>query len=269
MFILIICNENEIRLFGLKRSGNHPIVVWVAAQYSQPVYFLNNITHFTDPFETHYDWRQLDNCVYIKEKSLETRRLEKKQCLFYSYEDMDISLLRNKPLLKDKETKLGKSGKEYDLLLIRDPFNLMASRYEKSKIDPKMEATPEILSLWKIYAREYIGQTNYLKHKITINFNQWFTDIEYRKSLSKQLNLKFSDKGLNIISESGEGSSFEGRAYDGKAQLMKMNDRWKFFEKDKKFISFFDDPELFKLSKLIFRDSIKEAISFFRGENGN
>lgn len=256
----MIRNETEIRLFGLKRSGNHPIVVWITAQYPKPVYFLNNIAHFTDPFVTHYDWRQLPNCVYIKKKSLEIRRLENKQCLFYSYEDMDISLLKDKPLLEDKEAKLGKSGREYNLLLIRDPFNLMASRYEKHKIDSRMEATPKTLNLWKVYAKEYLGQTNYLKHKAIINFNQWFTDIEYRKNLSKQLDLNFSDKGLDIIPETGEGSSFEGRAYDGKAQQMKMNDRWRFLIKNKQFISLFNDLEIFKLSKLIFKDSIKEAL---------
>ena len=261
----MIRNESEIRLFGMKRSGNHPIVVWITAQYSKPVHFLNNILHFTDPFVTHYDWRQLHNCVYIKGKPLGVRRTEKKQCLFISYEDLNLSLLNDQPILKDKENLLGKSGKEYNLLLIRDPFNMMASRFEKHKIYPEMEATTKSLEIWKVYAKEYLSWTNYLKNKITINFNEWFSDVDYRKTISKQLGLPFSDKGLNIVPESGEGSSFEGKAYDGKAQQMKMNERWKYLIKDKDYLALFKDPEIIMFSKFIFND-IPEAIAFFESK---
>lgn len=38
-----------------------------------------------------------------------------------------------------------------------------------------------MIDLWIDYAKEYLGETNYLKHnKICINYNQWFADVEYQ-----------------------------------------------------------------------------------------
>ena len=85
-----------------------------------------------------------------------------------------------------------------------------------------------------------------------INFNAWFVSQDYRKNLSKSLGLKFNDKGLNIVPETGEGSSFDHRKFDGKAQKMKILDRWKVLKDKSGFRSLFRDPEIWKLSEKIF-----------------
>jgi len=51
-----------------------------------------------------------------------------------------------------------------------------------------------------------------------------------RKKIAEQLDLKFSDKGLNVVMPIGrgrKGSSFDSLKCNGKAQSMKVLDRWK------------------------------------------
>ena len=63
-----------------------------------------------------------------------------------------------------------------------------------------------------------------------MKFDDWFANKTYRKKIAEQLNLNFSDAGLNTIMPMGwgkKGSSFDKMEYDGNAQKMKVLDRWK------------------------------------------
>ncbi|MEJ2249410.1 MAG: hypothetical protein P8Y70_11995 [Candidatus Lokiarchaeota archaeon] len=254
-------NEYEIRLFGMRRSGNHAIVVWIANHFSKPIMFLNNIQQFSDPYLSNYDRRVLDNCINFWERPIELNRYMKKSCLLFSYENFDLRLLKDKELIPNKELRIGTSGRIYNILIIRDPFNLLASRIKSNDLKYKKDTLndPEwilkyrsFLKLWKIHAKEFTGITNYLGFKIKINYNKWFKDKIYRKSISKSLNLEFTDKGLNLVPKTGGGSSFNGRIYNGSAQNMKIETRWKNFSDNLTFKKLLDDPEIWNLSEKIF-----------------
>ena len=109
-----------------------------------------------------------------------------------------------------------------------------------------------IVDLWIDYAKEYLGETNYLKHnKVCINYNQWFADIEYRREIAEKLQVKFSDAGIDKVTVFGGGSSFEGKQFDGKATSMDVLNRWHKFCDYPQYKQFFNE-EVLKYSEKIF-----------------
>ncbi len=143
----------------------------------------------------------------------------------------------------------GNSRESDSLIILRDPYNTFASWFQKN-----WRVTPEIIKLWKSYAYEFMGITNHLKSpKISVSFNQWFSDRSYRQRLADSLGLRFTDRNLNSVSFHGSGSSFDEQSLNEKAQEMKILNRFHNYLGDAKFLQIFEnDPELDKLSKDIF-----------------
>jgi hypothetical protein len=129
-------NFLEIRAYGLMRSGNHAIIEWIQNQFSGEVTcFLNNVKHGEyDPF-SYYEQMVLTGVE--NREDAETLRMMKKRLLVYSYEDRreletaNINFYESVFQLgfeKKRLTYLGPSKHRFDLLVIRDPFNFLASR---------------------------------------------------------------------------------------------------------------------------------------------
>jgi len=242
-----IVNQKEIRVVGLKRSGNHAIINWIRKQHHGEVWHLNKIPVKRNPYRFLYEH-------YPKEKLKQEAKgnFTKKDCLIYSYEDHALEQITNKGFESKAELYLGKSASKYDLLILRDPFNLLASRFKKGYIKVKC---PDItlVELWISYAKEYLGETNLLKSKkICVNYNQWFSDVNYRRQLAEQLNVKFSDAGFNDVKGQGGGSSFDGLTFRGKAAEMDVLNRWKVFADDPQYRKLIDNVELRDYSERIF-----------------
>ncbi|NET05472.1 MAG: hypothetical protein F6K16_12315 [Symploca sp. SIO2B6] len=175
-----------------------------------------------------------------------------KDCLIYSYEDWGIKQITDQKIEKKHDLYWGKSGLRHDLLILRDPFNTLASRLKNDFIEVK-SPNQTFMELWLAYAKEYLGETNYLKNnKVCVNYNRWFLDMNYREKIASQLNLDFSDAGINQVKAQGGGSSFEGREFDGKAVQMKVLDRWKVFAEDPRYLKLLDNEEVLEYSKRIF-----------------
>jgi len=181
----------------------------------------------------------------------------KKDCLIYGYEEKDLKDVFHEYFEKKHDIWIGKSLKRYDVLILRDPFNTFASKLKRGKLDhyslTKPEEKAKLISLWKSYAKEYLGITHYLRHdKSIINYNRWFSDVDYRKNLAQKLGLKFTDKNFNKISRVGGGDAFNGLKFDGQAHKMKVLERWKHFTDHKLYRNIFKDRELVELSNKIF-----------------
>jgi hypothetical protein len=144
------------------------------------------------------------------------------------------------------------------VLILRDPFNCFASRL----IHPWKQGLPHTDAergyhiakrLWKNYAREFTNRTNLIRHnKLTISFNRWFVDPQYRADLARRLGVKFTDEGTRVVTPYGGGSSFDGVRYDGRAEQMSVLERWKVVQNDPRFRMAFQDEELLELSQEIF-----------------
>lgn len=249
-----VINYKEMRVLGLRRSGNHAIIHWMEKQETGNVRHLNNIRVNRNPYREKYE----DLLRKNKTKDIEWWRqeakgfFEKKDCLIHSYEDYSLEQITNPVFELKHDLYFGKSQDKYDILILRDPFNLLASRIKKNYRGVNDKNKTDI-DVWIDYAKEYLGETNLLKNqKICINYNQWFADVDYRREIASQLNLEFSDTGINTVSRRGDGSSFEGREYHGKARNMDVCSRWKYFADDPSYRRLFNNQELLEYSQQIF-----------------
>jgi len=288
-----IKNKCEIKVVGLRRSGNHAIINWIMAQCFGTVCFLNDIDPDGNPFLS-YQGKKLKGRkkrsllsgdrlkLYIMGGGLfnplrafggEGRKLCKKltsftlaalnkDFLLYSYENRPLKEIAQGKVEKFHDRSLGKSLHRFDILVLRDPFNMVASmlkKTDKTELKKYREAsiTNARLDLWKEYAREFLGLTNYLtNNKLVISFNKWTVNRQYRRSLAEKIGLKFTDHSMSSVSEFGKGSSFDGLKFNGQADKMKVLERWKEFETDEFYKNIFQDEEVAALSKEIFGDII-------------
>jgi hypothetical protein len=204
-----------------------------------------------DNFYDQNSKQKLNNTSYFQEI---IGNFSMKKFLLYNIEDILPSRLNNNDLEKHHDSWVGRSREIFDVLIIRDPFNLFASRLKAGDVLTGIDNVDEIKSLWKYYAKEYLDETNFLsQNKITINFNQWFSSSHYRNVLADKLRLEFTDRGLEAV-RFGSWSSFDGSKFDGRAQEMQVLQRWKDFSDHFFYKMIFDDKELLDLSEKIFGD---------------
>ncbi|MGK7950711.1 MAG: hypothetical protein AB4368_18515 [Xenococcaceae cyanobacterium] len=244
-----IVNQKEIRVVGLRRSGNHAVINWINKQESGYVSHLNNIVPKCNPYRLLYRH-------YPKERLREESwgYFRPKDCLIYSYEDYCLKQITDRQFENKHDLYLGKSKIRYDVLILRDPFNLLASRI-KSNMLPVKNKYLSLSELWINYAKEFLQETNYLQNnKVCINYNRWVSDKNYRHQIADSLQLNFTDAGFDEVRGYGGGSSFDGRDFHGLASNMDVNNRWKNITDHPKYHQFLANEQLMSYSQKIFGD---------------
>ncbi|MGB7785066.1 MAG: hypothetical protein WBL27_03095 [Salinimicrobium sp.] len=265
--------QREIRFTGLSRSGNHAIINWVIKQLNGSYCFLN----CTEPKHNPYlSARPLNRAGDVLETNIGDLDLQaeqqgnfsKKSHLLYSHEDCFLGPLHHKVFRTNHNSWVGKSEKFNDVLILRDPFNLFASRIKSGLIAGHYThhgARPiSLITLRRIYkqhARAFLGDRNFLRNKILINYNLWASSAEYRRQLAQELEINFSDEGFEEVAQVAGGSSFDGIKLSGKASSMKLHSRWESYAEKEHFWDLFDD-ELVELSSRIFGEIA--PIEFYR-----
>jgi hypothetical protein len=138
------------------------------------------------------------------------------------------------------------------VIILRDPFNLFASRI-KGGFPHVKSSRYNLIDYWLFYAKEFLNETNYLKYqKVAVNYNLWASVPSYRREIAQQLGLTFTDEGIQRVSGMGGGSSFDERKFDGQAQAMKTDERWRYYLEDDFYKSLFKNQELLDYSRQIF-----------------
>lgn len=269
-----VVNKNEFRVVGMSRSGNHAIINWIISQLQGRYCFLNCAEPKTNPFFTARPLEQDKTYrVNYQDFDLEAERrgdFSKKDYLIHSYEDCFLGMLNNKAFDEQHDSFLGPSRRKEDIIILRDPFNLFASRKKSGLFNRKKGAknkpvTPlTAVRIWKQHAREAIGEKKYLRHKRTfINYNLWTYDYGYRKNIAAALGLHFTDTGIEDVSSCAGGSSFDGLKFTNQAKSMKVLERWKHYADDPDYINIFDD-EMISLSNKIFGHIPDEELLTFQ-----
>lgn len=251
-------NQRAIRVIGLRRTGNHAIMHWLEKQHTGDVFHLNNVKAGDNPYRyksenlaKHHPEHQHMSAVYRRQSRGEYIQ---RDCLLYSYEDWGLEKITHSRFERHHDLYLGRSQKRYDVLILRDPFNLMASRL-KNNYMPVKSKRRTAMELWLQYAKEFVGETQYLRHnRICINYNRWFEDEAYRQQLADTFEISFSDAGLTRVRTMGGGSSFDGRTLNGQARQMKVNHRWQHFVDNPTYRELFEDPQVWQYSQKIFGD---------------
>lgn len=258
-----IVQKNEFRIAGMSRSGNHAIINWIIRQINGQYLFLN----CAEPkFNPYLSARPLDHMGKVYQTNINDFDLQKEQerifsskdYLLYNYEDCFLGPLNNKTQKAERKDWVGLSECKKDILILRDPFNMYASRLKAGFIRGHsrqhrkgLNTDSTLRRIYKQHAREFISEKNYLKNKVCVKFNSWSTDKDYRKNVAAQLNIPFTDEGFKEVSSVAGGSSFDGIDHSGKASKMEVNSRWKKFADDEEYWSFFDS-ELIELTRIIF-----------------
>jgi len=245
-------NGKELRLIGLSRSGTHAITHWIKQQANGRICFLNCAEGKTNPFHSARPmengkvyWVNYDNFDIQRERE---SRLSEKDFLIYSYEDSFLGHACSDTFEQWHDQWVGASRERLDVLVLRDPFNLFASRLKR----PGGMVQPEIaIRIWQQHARQWWRVRALKQRPVLIAFNHWLADRDYRRVVARRLGLTFTDAGKDHVPGVFGGSSFDGRAYDGRAHEMRVLERWRWFIDDPRYRSLFDELTL-ELSRGIF-----------------
>lgn len=245
-------NDTEIQVCGLSRSGNHAIIDWILRQCPGRTLFLNCAEGKTNPFLTcrpladgrpwRASWQGFDAAAEA------AGALSRKDVLVHSYEDSFLRHAFSADLDARREAWIGPSRRRHAVVILRDPFNLFASRRAMGADLPRATA----LRLWKQHARAALGRKGPLKQApLVILYNRWAADRRYRQEIARHLGLAFSDAGIDRVAACNGGSSFDGLRYDGQAAGMPVSERWRAYADDPEYLSLFDD-ETVALSTRLF-----------------
>ena len=242
--------NNLIHMVSLQRCGTHAIANWILHQCAgittqQPLIECYNDTHyftcngaafclFNNRF--FHDDKLARNTPYGPiEYNLHTAII--------IYEIANINEFNTN--FEDKDQIFGTIKKEKTIFVLRDVLNCFASWYQKEGHIPK-----HIRKHWHTRALEWIGITQYVPHKIKINYNKWWDSQTNRRTIVDKLELDFTDIGIDHVPRFGDGSSFDGTTKDGQAQTMSLHTRYK--QVGPRFWSFLTDPKFIELSEAIF-----------------
>src|SRR3954454_24786845 len=128
-----IVNEAEIRVVGMSRSGNHAIINWILAQGPGRTRFLNCAEAGYNPFVSARPrtpelpgWRASYEGFEIEAER--AGRLGRKDLRIHSYEDTFLGPFKKPENEARHDAEVGSSARRIDLLILRDPRNLFASR---------------------------------------------------------------------------------------------------------------------------------------------
>jgi hypothetical protein len=247
-------NTTEIRAVGMSRSGNHAIVNWILAQAPGRTCFLNCAEPGCNPFETARPrtpelpgWRALYEGFEIEAER--KGRLTRKDLLVHSYEDTFLGPFKKPENEARHDEWVGPSARRVDLLILRDPRNLFASRLASGYgwLDDAL-----VSRVWAQHAREFLGLRRNLRQELlTVSYNEWVTSFDYRRRLAAALGLEFDDRAAHKVPAAAGGSSFDGTAYDGRAEEMPVLRRWHRFAGESRFHRMLT-PEVLTLSDRIF-----------------
>ncbi len=254
-----IVNQQELRVIALKRSGHHAIIQWIYGNLDGEFLFLNHCLPGRNPFRREFilAWKEKRFVTNIPGLDVDQECSGKhhvKDCLIYNLENRELQQVATVEFQKYHDQWLGRSLHRLDLLVLRDPFNNVASQlalhFKSGRYS--LDLLRASVQIWKSYAREYLGHTSYLQNKLVINYNRWFADRDYKLSLAERLGLNGIEKGVDDCARWGVGSSFDQLRMDGRASRMKVLERWRHFENNELFRELLSDPEIRVLSEQIF-----------------
>ncbi|MBE9139428.1 hypothetical protein IQ254_19880 [Nodosilinea sp. LEGE 07088] len=184
------------------------------------------------------------------------RRYSPKENLIVSYED---NFLDNEAFLDyelNHDDYVGHSDRRSDILILRDPYNLMASLVKSGRMNPAN--CDRFIRLFKQYARAFLDNPQYgsVKPKILVNYNDWFVSTEYRIKIGHEIGFSTQGEAFEKVPGDGTGSTFDSLNLSGKASQSKVLERWKSMVEDEFYRSLFKDVELVEMSKQIFGLSV-------------
>jgi hypothetical protein len=227
-----VVNQSEIRVLAMRRSGHHAVIHWLLCQAAGPALFLNDVSRDE---RGRLRGNRFSRYLHLPEEEVARDRAGDwvaKELLVWNLEDRGVTELAD---FCRRTSGRGASGQVRHLVVVRDPWNWLASRFRAEPGDPLDGGAA--LARWKEQVRECLGRTAVLPDRLVVSFNRWVADAAYRRALAVELGLAFDDAGFREVEWPG-GSSFgsEGVRADNAVVLS----RWRESAADPLFRTAFD-----------------------------
>ena len=153
------------------------------------------------------------------------------------------------------------------VLVLRSPWNNLASLLKNpdvwGPIQYRLVAPEQLMPAWIDQARIVCGEDTSLSggrwQPIPFIYDRWFAEVEYRQRVAAELGVPHTDAGLQQVMNFGGGSSFEGTGTEGKAQGMRVLDRWRHYEQHPLMRAMFASGEVRSLARSAFGEAAVEA----------
>lgn len=221
-------NGVEARVVGLSRSGNHCVIDWILRQVEGEWCFLNCVEGKTNPFETARptdDGRSVRTSIESLDLSAERRgNFVPKSWLVHSYEDSFLGHAFSSAFERNHDRLVGRSARRLDVVVLRDPLNVFASRRALAGRVPDATA----VRIWKQHARAFLAPSRHLRREtILVPFDRFVASAAFRGMLADRLGLRLRDGSISQVARCGGGSSFDGMRFDGRAERMAVGERWR------------------------------------------
>jgi len=144
-------NQYEMKFVALVRSGHHAVMNWIMRHFDdKDIVFLNSIRIGKSPFD---EYGVHENQFEESKEELINRS---KDLLIYNFERhrYRLSEVFSKEWEDKRDDMVGKSVQRYNCLVLRDPFNNIASKLRIfSNNLPHLIADSNIVEIWKDHAR--------------------------------------------------------------------------------------------------------------------
>lgn len=252
--------NREIHVIGIQRTGQHAISSWLIGHFEN-VCYKNNMAQDHDRKTTMSHQSLSPPWWYFSPSTKEEWTVDESPSIDLGMDAVilgteitlkKIGLNPNIPRQKKEICKLAnvdEFSKSQDyVLVIRHPYNHYASilNWHRKK---RLQWSTNFSETWIAMAKEVLGETNHVaSKKIPILYDEWFVSEDYRKELSKKLNLEFSDRRLDVMMKIGVGkkwgSSFDGMQSKESVRSMDVLNRWKQVEDHPSFKEMIENEEL-------------------------
>ena len=186
-------NNNSIKVLSLSRSGQHAFCNWLCLQIGECKFF-NYDGH------VNADGSVSPNVTYTTPYTGQHN----------NYNSITLN-----------ENFISTIDADFTIILLRDPFNWIAS------LCTSVRRSAAQMETWATHYKALIDMANRSEADLLVKYNDWFVSEEYRQMICNHLGLAFTDKGINQVPATGDGSSFDYQEYDGRAQEMKVLKRWR------------------------------------------
>lgn len=222
-----------LRVFGMRRSGNHAVINWLQRNAPQGrALFFNDCTPGRKPFETH-------RAVEIDGARAGGPGADARECagragngaaLIFSYEDAMPNERRKRPV----SVGVDENAITHDVVICRSFLNWSASLLRKVQGNAAFTAAQRVTILLK--AVETYGRMLELVSDeaelgiVAIRYDDWIVSPAYRAGLLGRLGFEARDDSLGEVQRYGNGSSFQADA--AAPEDLRTASRWREMEGD-------------------------------------
>ncbi|PCJ04511.1 MAG: hypothetical protein COB16_18435 [Rhodobacteraceae bacterium] len=228
-----------LRLFGMRRSGNHAIANWLQRNApSGRSVFLNNCKPVTDPLQSfrsiEVNAKHAPHRIAVKTLAAVTGDVGDGALLLLSYEDVTPAMFAPKRAVSGPFDETLLTG---NVLIYRGFLNWVASLLKKMQGNANYSLLRRNaillqaidfygLLLWQVDQADELGFT-------CICYDDWVKSESYRAKILTQLGLSVRDNTLGQVQSYGGGSSFQKQVES--AGELDVSRRWHQMAEDQEF----------------------------------